>query len=294
MFYQLMAAKYANRRTFSPETEGGAGAGTETAGSEAGAADGGAGDANANADGANDADAGQGGKSVADAAAAALNGKKPDDEKAQLLREVMDKKGKLKEAEDKLKAFEGIDPEKYRALLAKQTEDERKAAEEKGDFERVKQMMAEAHATETQQLKDQIAALNGQLNAKDGLVGELTVGSSFSSSAFIRDNMVLSPAKTRVLYGDHFDTVDGKVVAYDKPRGAPDRTPLVDASGAALSFDAALEAIVSKDPDKKSVLRSNAKPGAGSTTTPADTKTVKPAQDGLFGRARILASLKDA
>lgn len=295
MFYKLMSAKYANRRTFSPETGAAAGAAVEA--NPQAAADG---NANAAADAANVAAAGQGGDggsqvtvpAAAAAAEAATGAPKTDDEKAALIREVMEKKGKLKDVEEKLKGFEGVDVAKYRELVAKEQEAERLAAEAKGDFDRVKAMMAEAHAGEKAELERQLQEARDALGSKDSTINELTIGNDFGNSSFIQKDLILSPAKTRVLYGAHFEVEDGKTVGYDKPRGEAGRTKLVDSSGKALSFNDALTKIVNADPDKKSVLRAPAaKPGAGSaTTSSAGAKETGKGQE-LFGAARIRASL---
>lgn len=289
MFYQLMSAKYANRRTFAPESEGSAGG----AAGEAGAGTEGA-DAAAAAVGDAKSDAGQGGDAGAKAAPvteAKAETPKTDDEKAALIREVMEKKGKLKDAEEKLKSFEGVDVAKYRELIAKEAEAARKEAEAKGDFERVKQMMAEAHANEKAELERQLQEARDALGKKDGTINELTIGNDFGNSTYIQKELILSPAKTRVLYGAHFEIEDGKTVGYDKPRGDANRTKLVDSSGNALSFNDALAKIVNMDPDKKSVLRATAKPGAGSNTTASTGVKETPKDSGLYGASRIRASL---
>lgn len=202
----------------------------------------------------------------------------------------MDKKTKLKDAETRLKEFDGIDPAKYRDLVAKEAAAEQAAAEAKGDFDRVKQMMADAHKTEKAGLEAQVADLQAQLASKDTVIDELTVGSAFSTSSFIRDSLVPSPTQARKLYGDFVSSEGGVVVVYDKPATDTTRTKLVDGSGNPLPFDAALAKIIEADPDKKSVLRAKAKPGAGSTTTPAASATPK-AGEGLYGVSRLAATL---
>lgn len=241
------------------------------------------------------------------AKAAAANTDNPElkklaEEKADLLKEVMDKKNKLKEAnataeaaKKALDAYEGVDPAKVKELLRKEAEAEKAAAEAKGDFDRVKQMMAEEHAKEKKTLQEQIEDLTKQLTSKNSVIDELTIGNSFGNSNFIKDSLVLSPEKTRQLYGAHFEMKDGKLVAYDKPATAANRTMLVNSAGDPLPFEEALERIVNADPDKKSVLRSKAKPGGSSSTT-ATTQTQQKSgeekTDGLFGRTRLANALK--
>lgn len=244
----------------------------------------------------------------ADAAAkaAADNQGNPDlkklaDEKAELLKEVMDKKSKLKDAQAEaaaakkaLEAYEGIDPAKVKELIRKEVEAEKAAAEAKGDFDRVKQMMADEHAKEKKTLQEQIEALTKDLSTKASVIDELTIGNSFGNSNFIKESLVLSSEKTRQLYGSHFEMKDGKLVGYDKPASAANRTMLVNSAGDPLPFEEALERIVSNDPDKKSVMRSKAKPGGGSQTqnnTPAKDDN-KGGNDTLYGRTRLANALK--
>jgi hypothetical protein len=226
--------------------------------------------------------------------------RKPTDEEAALLKEVMQKKGKLDEAnkaltlaQEQLKKFEGIDPEAVRALLKEKVDAENAALEAKGEWSRLKERMAEEHGKEKKTLQEQIDALKSQLGARESVINELTVGTQFSQSQFISAELALTPAKARVIYGDHFELVDGKVVAYDKPKGAAERTMIVNGAGAAVSFDEALRKIVEADPEKDHLLKSKVKPGAGSDSRLAGGKVTQPSQQGeTTGISRIAAGLK--
>lgn len=236
-------------------------------------------------------------KAAADKAAAEA-GKKPSDEEAKLLKEVMQKKEALQKtqadltaAQERLKQFDGIDPAAVRALLAEKASAEEKALEAKGDYERLKQRMAEAHTAETQALKDQVAALQTQLTQRDGTINELSIGTLFGQSPFISQELVLTAAKARVVYGDHFDLVDGKVVGYDKPKGAAGRTAIVDSVGNPVVFDEALRKIVEADPEKDSLLKSKVKPGAGSESVKVG-KQAASQQVPVDGISKIAAGLK--
>lgn len=203
----------------------------------------------------------------------------PTDEEARLLKENMKKKEELKKTQDELaalrKQFEGIDPEAVRKLLADQKTAEEQALEKKGDYERLKTRMAEEHGKEVKTLKEQIEQLSGELNGYRSQINELTVGTQFSQSKFIAEELTLTPAKTRVIYGDHFEIEDGKVVAYDKPRGDKNRTPIVDQYGNTLAFDEALRKIIEGDPEKDHLLKSKVKPGAASDSKKPDGKPTK-------------------
>ena len=221
------------------------------------------------------------------------------DEAAALLKENMDKKKQIKELNDKLKSFEGIDPVKVRELLkaqddaaaaAKKAEEDKLAAA--GDFERLKAMMVEAHQKELADVKAAAEANRSALESALSQIQDLTVGQSFSQSEFVSKELVLTPAKARVVYGNHFDIEDGKVVAYDKPKGTADRTKLVDGQGQALAFEAALKKLVESDPDKDALIKSKLAAGAGSKTDNAKPDTKRFEATGVSRIAQALAERK--
>ncbi|WKZ86335.1 hypothetical protein N5B55_05115 [Ralstonia pickettii] len=241
-------------------------------------------------------------KKAADEAAGKAGGdggKKPSDEEAKLLKEVMQKKEALQKtqadlaaAQERLKKFDGIDPEAVRAMLAERAQAEEKALEAKGDYERLKQRMAEAHASETASLKEQIAQLQNVLSQREGAINELSIGSLFGQSQFINSELVLTPAKARVVYGDHFELVDGKVVGYDKPKGASGRTAIVDSMGNPVNFDEALRKIVEADPEKDALLKSKIKPGANSESGKVGKQANSQKDAPTDGVSKIAAGLK--
>lgn len=228
------------------------------------------------------------GNNADDAAGAAANGgednkaTKPSDLEAKLLKEVMEKKEALNKAktdavaaieakadlERRLAAFDGVNLEEVKALLKDRQDRELSELEKKGEFDRVKKQMQEAQAAELAKIateRDTIkATLEEQVTKATRQITELTIGRSFSESPFIRESMTLTPAKTRIVYGQHFELQNGNVVAYDKPVGETDRTVLVDANGNPLGFDAAMAKLVETDPDRDNLLRSKMRSGAGS------------------------------
>ncbi len=233
-------------------------------------------------------------------------GDKPklSDADAKLLKDLMAQKTRAKtletelvDAKKRLADFEGVDPAKARKLLADEEEAARKAAEARGEYDRLLAQMGERHQTEQ-------AALSARLGDSQTLVAtlqkdiaELTVGSAFAGSAFVTSDLTLTANKARVIYGAHFEYKDGKVVGYDKPAGASDRTLLVSSTGEALSFDEALRALVDKDPDRDRLLRGKAKSGAGSSTVTKGAKAAteladKSASSKLSPAAKISAGLK--
>lgn len=231
------------------------------------------------------------------AAAALAAGDKPTDAEAKLLKETMKAKAARQKAEADLataqaalKAFDGIDPVKVRELLAAQTDAEKKALEAKGDYERLKQMMADEHKTTVEALRAQIAERDLTIANSSRTIDNLTVGQAFTGSTYVNDDLVLTPSKARTIYGAHFDVVDGEVVAYDKPRGENERTMFVDGAGKPLSFDAAMKKLIEADPDRDRLVKAKLKPGAGSKTI--ETKGGKEkAEPETRGMSRISLAL---
>lgn len=249
------------------------GSGTGSAGA-AGSDSGSAGD---NGDAKGDAAGGDSGEKSDEGKAADDKGdQKPtlSDADAKLVKDLMKHKGRAKELEDELaktrlalKNYDGIDPVKVRALLQQQEEAERKELEARGEYDRLVKQMAERHTEEKKRLETEIETIRSQGGTLQQQIAELTVGSAFSSSHFVSEEITLTPTKARVIYGAHFEYKDGKVIGYDKPAGASDRTMLVDAAGEALSFDEAMRHLVNADPDREQLIRAKAKSGASSSTT---------------------------
>lgn len=178
---------------------------------------------------------------------------------------IRDLEAKIKQAEEAAKRFEGIDPDEIKNLFEERRKAEEQNLEKKGEWDRLKNRLIDEHKSERSKLQEQLDKLASELNKSRSTIETLTIGSSFDSSNFIKEELTLGPRKARVVYGQHFDIgEDGQIVGYDKPRGSSERTPLVDANGDNLSFDAALKKLVESDPDKDLLLKSKRKAGAGS------------------------------
>lgn len=220
------------------------------------------------------------------------------EEKVELVREVMDKKSKLKAAQEeaeqarnKLAAYGDVDPEKVKKLLNAEADAEKAKLEAAGEFDALKKMMREEHERETKTLQDRIAELEGTNKKALSQIDELTVGRSFADSKFIADEMIFSVAKTRQLYGDRFGIEDGETVAYDKPAGVEGRQIMVDANGAPLKFDEAMKRIIENDPDKQTIIKTKKNPGGGSKSAPKGGKPA-PKGDDLYGASRLAKAIE--
>lgn len=194
---------------------------------------------------------------------------------AALLKESMKRKGNEQSLKDRLAQYGDIAPE--RALELAQAESaaqkaredaERQELERRGEFDAVKKQMVEAHGNDLKGRDARIAELEAQIAGMNSKLVEKTIGTSFGESHFLRDKVLMTPAKARVIYGSHFEIgEDGQVVGYDKPAGSKDRAVLVDGQGNALAFESAIERILRADPEADALLRSEAKQGAQSKTS---------------------------
>jgi len=200
---------------------------------------------------------------------------------AKLLKDVMKQKARavaleaeLAAAKAKLTDYEGVDPAKAKALLAQEEAAQREAAEARGEYDRLVKQMGDRHAEQMNVASGQTESLRIQNSTLAQQIADLTVGASFGNSQFVVTDLTLTANKARVIYGAHFEYKDGKVIGYDKPVGASERTPLVNSQGDPLGFDEALRALVEADPDRDQLLRSKAKAGAGSSTAARGVKKV--------------------
>ncbi|EJR0738291.1 hypothetical protein NZQ82_004496 [Salmonella enterica] len=195
---------------------------------------------------------------------------------ADLLKENMKRKEKERSLSDQLAQYGDIDPARARQLLdAEQAaENARREAEQaelerRGEFDAVKKQMIEAHQHELAQRDERFSALESENAALKAQLVEMTVDASFSGSTFLREKVLMTPAKARVIYGSHFEVgEDGSVVGYDKPAGQKERAVLVDGEGKPLPFESAIERILRADPEADALMRSEAKQGAGSNSKP--------------------------
>jgi hypothetical protein len=249
-------------------------------------------------------------KEAADKAAAEDAARRSNltDNEAKLLKEQMATKAKLEEATKKaeeaaakLKAFEGLDPEKVKELVAASNAAEaaKKAAEEEnlrkaGEFDRLKAMMVEEHKKETESLATEVTTTKTALEQAQNAINDLTVGASFSNSSYIKDELILTPTYARKIFGEYFDVEDRKPVGYDKPRGAANRTKLVNGSGEPMPFEDAIKKIIEASPDKDQLLRSKLMPGSSTKTldVSARQREAERKATGPTGMARIQAALE--
>ncbi len=231
-----------------------------------------------------------------------------DSEKAKLLKETMKRKEQIKELRAELDKAKGenAELETLKASLGeltaedigtirKEREDaQRKELEAKGEYEQIVAAMRVEREKETDDLNATIASLQERLSERDRDIDEMTVGRAFSESPFILNRSTLPAGIARKEFSDHFDLRDGQLVAFDKPRNAEGRTPLVDADGNYKPFEVAIESLYASHRDAESLIKSTTKRGAGSPGADDKPTGMSPASGGAdvkSGKARIAAGL---
>lgn len=227
-------------------------------------------------------------------AAAAAGG---DEAAAAAAAELDRVKAELAAAKEAAKKFDGIDPEVARAN-AKKVKDAEAAALEaekakataEGNFERLKQLQDEEANAKIAAAEEARAAADARAVAAEERLNDALVTVAFGNSKFIVDKTILGPVKARRLFGDYVEIEDGVQVVYDAPRGASKRAKIMNAKGEALPFNDAIQKVIEADPDKDSLIRSEAKSGAG--TKKVEGEPAKAASDRQSRLAAGVAALR--
>lgn len=222
---------------------------------------------------------------------------KPTDREAQLLKDMMKWKDEARKAQDLAKQIQDqlgdIDPATARKLAADAKERERADLEKKGEYDRIVKQMRDENAKQLSAKDTELSDTQKALAEARQQIADLTVGTQFRSSEFIAKQSTLPPTIAQKEFGEYFEYVDGQMVPYDKPKGAAERTMLVDANGNPKPFDQAIAELYQQHPDAKSLIRATVKPGASSKNQ-ADLKDTGSKDTKVRGLGKIELGLKEA
>ncbi len=225
---------------------------------------------------------------------------KPTENEIKLLKETMRRKKQIEALESELSSLKqlqaalgDLSADDIKAMVAEKSRRELEELESKKDYQAAIERVRSENQKVVEDVRSELAAVQSENAKLRSQIDEMTVGRSFSDSQYILEKTHMGPTVARATFGEYFELVDGEIVAYDKPRHAEDRTPLLDANGQPKGFEAAIEELVRKHPDAKRLLRSEQKPGAGSRTT---TPTGQPDKStkGLTGMDKIRLGLTTA
>lgn len=178
---------------------------------------------------------------------------------SELTRESVGRKEKLREAEEKLKALEGIEnpsefiPQARKALETVKNLDDKKLIDA-GEVEKVKaevQKVYEAKLAEA----TKVAA------EKDALLNKTLIGGSFARSKYIAEKMAIPADLVEAAFGKNFEIKEGKVIA----KGHDGREIYSrEKPGDIAEFDEALSILVDGYPNKAAILKGSSASGGGS------------------------------
>jgi hypothetical protein len=172
--------------------------------------------------------------------------------------ESISRKNKLKELEQQLEKYQGIDdPDKAREALQTVQNLEDKKLIDAGKAEEMKKQIQ-------QQYENKMAEKDQELSKRDQQIHQLVISNAFAKSKVINDQTILPPDVAEAYFGRHFKVEDGKAIAYDHA-GNPIYSR--EKPGEPAPFDEALQAIISQHPQKDRILK--AAPG-GSGAVPGD------------------------
>jgi hypothetical protein len=199
--------------------------------------------------------------------------------------ESISRKNKLKELEQQLEKYQGIDdPDKAREALQTVQNLEDKKLIDAGKAEEMKRQIQ-------QHYESKMAEKDKELSKRDEQIHRLVVSNAFANSRVINDQTILPPDVAEAYFGRHFKVEDGKAIAYDHA-GNPIYSR--EKPGEPAPFDEALQAIISQHPQKDRILKA-APGGSGASSgsgTPAG-RTVSRQQFEAMGHGERMAFVKD-
>lgn len=178
--------------------------------------------------------------------------------------EAMERRKSLAEAQDKLKAFDGMDAAAARQALDSLSKIDQKKLIDAGEVDKVRgEINASWEGKFTEQQK-QMEALQGQLNAE-------LIGGNFARSKVIAEKLAIPADMVQAAFGSAFKVEGGNLVAYGKDGQAiySKANP-----GQHAGFDEALMTLIDAYPNKDQILRGNGASGSGASgSKPGHTAT---------------------
>lgn len=181
--------------------------------------------------------------------------------------EAMGRRKELREAQERLAAFEGIDAAAARDALDKMTKIDQKKLIDAGEIDKVRSEIKASYDATYKPIVEERDKLKSALDKE-------MIGGAFGRSAFIKEK-VISPSLAEALFRSNIKLEDGKLVAYD---GNGQKIYSRSKPGEPADFEEAIETLVSASPDRDNILKSTGANGMG----------VKP-QGGGQGGGKVLS-----
>ena len=172
-------------------------------------------------------------------------------------------------AEDRLKVFDGIDPEAAKAAINTVSNLDQKKLIDAGEVEKVKAETIKAVTERYAPIEKEVSDLKAALHKEK-------IGGAFARSKFIADNISLPSDIIETFFGKHFKLDGDKIIATDAhgnqiySRSRP---------GEAADFEEALGTLVDAYPNKEAIVKGKVGTGGGAQNSGGSTqpgaKTVK-------------------
>jgi hypothetical protein len=195
--------------------------------------------------------------------------------------------------EEKLKVFDGLDPESARKALDTVKNLDDKKLIDAGEVERVKKEAQDAYA---EQLRNQEKKYKPVVEERDSLKSALhqeKISTAFNRSKFIQEKVAIPLDMVQSKFGSNFFFEDGKI----KAKGQ-DGNPVYSKAnpGNLAEFDEALEILVDSYSFKDNILKGSGASGGGAGGTKTGTdgkKQMTRAQFDALDPAAKVAAVKD-
>jgi hypothetical protein len=158
-------------------------------------------------------------------------------------------------AENELKKFTGIDPEKARAALDTISKIDQKKLIDAGEVDKVRQ---EIGATYTTQLAEKDKAIETLQNKANNMLRT----NAFATSKFIQERVAVPPEMFEATFGKNFKVENDKLVPYDNNGN---QVYSAKRMGEVASLDEALEIIINGYPHKDAILKAPGASGSGNS-----------------------------
>ena len=175
---------------------------------------------------------------------------------ARLNNEAKEHRVAKEEALSKLKAYEGIDPQKAREALETVSKLEANKLIDTGEVDKLKAQI-------TAQFQQQIDEKNNAYNDLKVKFENMLVDNLFSNSAFIRDNVAVPVDMFEAKFKNNFKVENGEVVPYGY-----DGSRLMSATraGEYATCEEAMQILAENHPNKDVILRATPATGSGAGT----------------------------
>jgi hypothetical protein len=180
---------------------------------------------------------------------------------ADLTNEAATRRRELRDAQEKLTAFEGLDPAAARKAIDTVKNFDDKKLIDAGEAERVKNEAIKAVEEKYKPVVEKAQKLESDFY-------EEKIGGSFAKSDFVQKRIAIPADLVQEKFGKAFKVEDGKVVAYDE---SGNKIYSRERPGELAGFDEALSTLIDRYPHKDRILLDSGRSGGGASGGGAGT-----------------------